>query len=108
MCKNRVLRKIREREMEEVTAEWDSFVVCANCSPNGPILLVMQSRMTRWVGHVARVGEKRNAYSVLVRKSEGKRSLGGKRRRLKNIIKMHGKTWTGFVWLRIGTTDGLL
>jgi hypothetical protein len=34
-------------------------------------------RMTRWVGHVARVGEKRNAYSVLVRKSEGKRSLGG-------------------------------
>jgi hypothetical protein len=57
---------------------------------------------------VARVGEKRNAYSVLVGKSEGKRSLGGNWRRWKNIIKMHGKTWTGFVWLKIGTRDGLL
>jgi len=77
MCENRVLRKIRERETDEVTAEWDSFLICANCSLKRPILLVMQSRMTRWVGNVARVGEKRNAYSVLVGKSEGKRSLGG-------------------------------
>jgi hypothetical protein len=77
MCENRVLRKIRERETDEVTAEWDSFLICANGSLKRPILLVMQSRMTRWVGNVARVGEKRNAYSVLVGKSEGKRSLGG-------------------------------
>lgn len=68
MCENRVLRKIHERETEQVTAEWDSFMICANCSPNRPILLVIQSRMTRWVGNVARVGEKRNAYSVLVGK----------------------------------------
>lgn len=77
MCENRVLRKMRERETEEVTAGWDSFMICANCSSNRPILLVMQSRMTRWVGNVARVREKRNAYSVLVGKIEGKRSLGG-------------------------------
>jgi len=30
----------------------------------------------RWVGHVAYMGEKRNAYRVLVGKREGKRPLG--------------------------------
>jgi hypothetical protein len=30
----------------------------------------------RWAGHVARVGEERKVYKVLVRKSEGKRPLG--------------------------------
>ena len=58
MCENSVLRKIRERETEEVTAEWDGCMIFANCSPNRPILLVMQSRMARWVGHVARVGRR--------------------------------------------------
>jgi len=42
----------------------------------------------RWAGHVARMGEKRGVYSVLVRKSEVKRPLGRPRRRWEDNIKM--------------------
>jgi hypothetical protein len=38
---------------------------------------VMKSKRTGWAEHVARMGEKRNAYIVLVGKTEGKRLLGG-------------------------------
>jgi hypothetical protein len=58
-------------------------------------------------------GEKRNAYSILVGKPEGKRSLGIFRRRWKYNIKLilekqKGVIWTGLVWPRIGTSVGLL
>jgi hypothetical protein len=36
---------------------------------------MIKSRRIRWVGHVARMGEKRNAYGILVGKPEGKRPL---------------------------------
>jgi hypothetical protein len=36
----------------------------------------MTSRRIRWIGHVARVGKKRNEYSDFVGNPEGKRSLG--------------------------------
>jgi hypothetical protein len=42
----------------------------------------------RWAGHVARIGEKRNVYRLLVRKPEGKRPLGRPRRRLIDNIMM--------------------
>jgi len=42
----------------------------------------------RWVGHVARMGEGRGVYTVLVGKPKGKRSLGRPRRRLEDNIKM--------------------
>jgi len=42
----------------------------------------------RWVGHVARVGEKRGVYRVWVGKPEGKRALGRPRRRWEDNIKM--------------------
>jgi hypothetical protein len=42
----------------------------------------------RWVGHVARMGEKRKAYRLLVGKPEGKRPLGRPRRRWVDNIKM--------------------
>jgi hypothetical protein len=42
----------------------------------------------RWAGHVARTGEKRNAYRLLVGKSEGKRPLGRPRRRWVDNIRM--------------------
>jgi hypothetical protein len=46
----------------------------------------MKARMMRWVWYVARMGEKRNEYRSLVRKPEGRRSLGRPRRRwLDNI-----------------------
>ena len=42
----------------------------------------------RWEEHVARMGERRGVYRVLVRKPEGKRPFGRPRRRWKNNIKM--------------------
>jgi hypothetical protein len=42
----------------------------------------------RWAGHVARMGEKRYMYRLLVGKAEGKRPLGRPRRRWIDSIKM--------------------
>jgi hypothetical protein len=44
------------------------------CSPS--IIRIIKSRRMRWAGHVARMGEKRNAYRILVVKPGGKRPLG--------------------------------
>ena len=49
---------------------------------------VIKSRSMRWAGHVARMGEERGAYRVLVRKPEGKRPLGKPRRRWVDNIRM--------------------
>jgi hypothetical protein len=49
---------------------------------------MIKSRRMKWAGHVARMGEKRNAYWILVWKPEGKRSLGRPRRRWVDNIKM--------------------
>jgi hypothetical protein len=55
-------------------------------SPN--IIRIIKSRRMRWAGHVARMGEKRNAYRILVGKPEGKRPVGRQRCRwVDNIIK---------------------
>ena len=42
----------------------------------------------RWMGHVPLMGERRGVYGVLVRKPEGKRPLGRRRRKWENNIKM--------------------
>jgi hypothetical protein len=49
---------------------------------------VVKSRRMRWAGHVARMGENRGVYRVLVGKPEGKRLLGKPRRRWEDNIKM--------------------
>jgi hypothetical protein len=56
-------------------------------SPN--IIRMMKSRRMRWAGHVARMGEERNAYWILVGKPERKRPLGRPRRRWVDNIKIH-------------------
>jgi hypothetical protein len=56
------------------------------CSPS--IIRMMKSRRMKWVGHVARMGEKRNAYRILVGEPEGERPLGRPRRRWENNIRM--------------------
>jgi hypothetical protein len=55
-------------------------------SPN--IVRVIKSRRMRWAGHVARMGEGRGVYRVLVGRPEGKRPLGRPRRRWEDNIKM--------------------
>jgi hypothetical protein len=79
------------------------------------IIRQIKSRRMRWAGHVARMGERRNLYKVLVRKPEKNRLLERPRRRWEEGIKMNlmeigwgGGVWSGFTWLRIGTVGGLL
>jgi hypothetical protein len=52
------------------------------------IIRIIKSRRMRWAGHVARMGEKRNAYRLLVGKPEGKRPLGRPRRGWVDNIRM--------------------
>ena len=56
------------------------------CSPN--TVRVIKSRRMRWSGHVARMGEEREVYRVLVRKLERRRPLGRPRRRWVDNIRM--------------------
>jgi hypothetical protein len=52
------------------------------------IIRIIKSRNMRWTGHVAQIGEKRNAYTILMGKPVGKRQLVRLRRRLLDNIKM--------------------
>jgi len=52
------------------------------------IVRVIKWRRMRWAGHVARMGERRAVYRVLVGKPEGKRPLRRPRRRWEDNIKM--------------------
>jgi hypothetical protein len=81
------------------------------CSPN--IVRVIKSRRMRWAGHVARMGETRGAYRVLVERTDDKRLFGRPRRRWEDNIKMdlEEAVWggkTGLIWLRIGIRGGHL
>jgi hypothetical protein len=78
---------------------------------------MMKSRRITWAGHVARMGKrkkkkkkKKNAYRILVGEQEGKRTLGRLRRRwvynIKLDLKERGRD--ELIWLRIGTSGGLL
>ena len=75
---NKVLRRIFGPRRDEVTGDWrrlhNEELNDLYCSPN--IVRVIKSRRMGWVGHVARVGEERGVYRVLVGKPEGKRPLG--------------------------------
>jgi hypothetical protein len=80
---NRVLRRIFRSKRDEVTGELRKLhneeLRDLHSSPS--IIRIIKSRRMRCAGHVARMGEKRNAYRLLVGKSEGKRQLGRPRRR---------------------------
>ena len=56
------------------------------CSPN--IVWLIKLRKIRWTGHVASMGDRNSAYSVLVGKPEGKRPFGRPSHRWEIIIKM--------------------
>jgi hypothetical protein len=72
---NRVLGKIFGPRRVEVAGKWgklhNGYLTDLYSSPN--IFRVTKSRRVRWTGHVARLGERRDVYRILVGKHEGKR-----------------------------------
>jgi hypothetical protein len=74
----RVLRKVFGPKRDEVTGEWRKLhneeLNDLDSLPN--IVRVVKSRLMRWAGHVACMGEDRGVQRVLVGKPEGKRPLG--------------------------------
>jgi hypothetical protein len=67
-------RKLHNEELNDLYA-----------SPS--IIIIIKARRMSWAGHVARIGEQRNAYRLLVEKPEGRKPLGRQRRRwLDNIM----------------------
>jgi hypothetical protein len=85
-----VLRRIFGPKTDRVTGGWRKLhneeLHNLNSSPS--IIRIIKSRRTRWAGHVARMGEKRNVYRLLVGKPKGKRQLGRPRHRWIDNIKM--------------------
>jgi hypothetical protein len=104
----RVLRRIFGPKRDEVTGEWRKLhneeLHDLYSSPS--IIRIIKSRRMRWEGHVARMGENRNAYRLLVGKSEGKRPLRRPRRRWVDNIRMDlGEVgWSDVDW--IGLAQG--
>jgi len=106
---NRVLRRIFVSKRDEVRGEWRKLHnEELNDSYSSPTIVpVIISRRMRWAEHVARMGERRGVYSVLVGKPEGKRPLGRPRSRWEDNIKMYlqevgcgGMDWSS--WLSTG------
>jgi hypothetical protein len=67
---NRVLRRIFGQKRDEVMGEWRKLhnkeLHDLYSSPS--IIRIIKSRRMRWTGHIARMGEKKNAYILLVGK----------------------------------------
>jgi hypothetical protein len=83
----RMLRRIFGPKRDDVTGEWRKLhneeLNNLYSSPNN--VRVIKSRIMRWAGHVACMGESRGVYRVLVGKLEEKRPLGKPRRRWGSI-----------------------
>jgi hypothetical protein len=100
-----------------VTGDWRKLHTeeLHNLYSSPELIRMIKSRRMKWAGHVARMGETRNAYRILAGNPEGKRLLGRPRRRWVDNIKMdrreigwNGMDWTGSNWLRRGISGGLL
>jgi hypothetical protein len=80
---NRVLRKIFPPNKDEITGGWRKLhnEEFRNLYSSPSKIIITNSRRMRRAGHVARIGEKRNAYRILVGKPKGRRPLGRPRRR---------------------------
>jgi hypothetical protein len=87
---DRVLRRIYGPKRDEVTGGWRKLhneeLHGLYSSPSA--VRVIKARRMRWAGHVARMGEVKGAYNILVGRPEGRRPLGRPRRRWEDNIKM--------------------
>ena len=91
VLENGVPRIIFAPKRDEVTGEWRKLcneeINDLHSSRN--IIRVISSTRMRWAEHVARMGESKGVYSVLVGKPEGKRPLGRPGSRWEGNIKMN-------------------
>jgi PAS domain-containing protein len=80
---NRALTRIFGLMRDEVKGKWRRLhnEELNDLYSSANIIRVMKSRRMRWARHVARMGEGRGAYRILVGKPEGRRPLGRPRRR---------------------------
>jgi hypothetical protein len=87
---NGMLRRIFGPKRDEVTGQWRKLhsAELHNLYSSPDIIRQIKSRRIRWAGHVARMGEGRNLYRVLVGKPKGKRPLERPRLRREDGIKM--------------------
>ncbi|KAJ4434696.1 hypothetical protein ANN_23264 [Periplaneta americana] len=87
---NKVLSKIFDAKRDEVTGEWRKLhnAELQALYSSLDIIRNNKSRCLSWAGHIASMGESRNAYRMLVGRPEGKRPLGSPRRRWEDNIKM--------------------
>jgi hypothetical protein len=87
---NRVLRRIFGLKRDGVTGGWRKLhnEELHNLYSSPSIIRIIKSRRMRWAGHVARMGEKRNVYGLLVEKPEGKRPLGRPRCRWMDLLEI--------------------
>jgi hypothetical protein len=73
-----VLRRIFGPKRDEVTGDWRNLhneeLHTLHSLPN--TIRMIMSRTMGWAGHLARMGEKRNSYRILMGKPEGNRTLG--------------------------------
>jgi hypothetical protein len=99
---NRVLRGIFGPKRDGVTGEWrrlhNEELYDLYSSPN--IIWVIKSRSMRWARLLARMGEGKGAYKILVGRPEGRRPLGRPRHRWEDNIKMDQEVgWGGMDWI---------
>jgi len=87
---NMVLRIFGPRR-DEVMGEWRRLrnEELNDLYPSPNIVRVIKSRTMRWAGHVARMGEERGVYRVLVGKPGGRKPMGRPRRRWVDNIRMN-------------------
>jgi hypothetical protein len=87
---NKVLRRILGPKRDDVTGEWRKMhnEKLRDLYSSPSIIRIITGRRMRWAGHVARMGEKRNTYRLLVGNPEGKRPLGRQTRRWVDNIRM--------------------
>jgi hypothetical protein len=100
---SRLLRRIFGPKRDDVTGGWRELhnEEHHNLYSSPSIIRLIKSRRSRCIGHVARMGEKRNAYRILKGKLEGKRPLGRPRFRWEDNIKLNLMEieWAGTDWI---------
>jgi hypothetical protein len=101
---HRVLRRIFGPKKDGVTGEWRKLhSEDLHNLYSSPDIRQIKSRRMRWAGHVARMGEERKLYKVLVGKPKGKRPLGRPRHRWRDGIRMDLREIVlgGVDWIRL-------